>query len=80
MTRTKERDKPAQVTFHLDELLELRGLVRRRELIAEQNQDGRGRENLRQGRGRRDRAGREPLVVAMTQHGRPNALASINAG
>ncbi len=27
MTRTKERDRPKEVTFHLDELLESRGLT-----------------------------------------------------
>jgi hypothetical protein len=49
---------------------QLRGLIGIAELIAEQHQHGCRRKNLRQGRGRRHRARRERLVVAVPQHGR----------
>ena len=53
-----------------DALGELRGLKRIVELVAEQHQHGRGRQDLRERRGRRHRAGGEALVVAVAQHRR----------
>ena len=51
-------------------LRQLRGLIGIAELVAEQHQHRRRREDLRQRRGRRDRAGGKRLVVAVPQHGR----------
>ncbi len=61
-------------------LLQLRSLIGMADLVAEQHQHRRGRKDLRQRRGRRDRAGREPLVVAEAQHRRQHDQAHGHRG
>ena len=61
-------------------LRELRRLIGVVELVAEQHQHGRGRNDLRQRRGGRHRAGGKPRIVAVPQHGRQHDQADGDGG
>jgi hypothetical protein len=74
--RQSRHDRAGEQVAHRDRfrrenaLGKLRRLKRIVQLVAEQHQHGRGRKDLRECRGRRNRAGGDALVVAVTQHGR----------